>query len=71
MNMTLTIQSVTGIRARGRRKIVVEMDADRLEKMAAVFGMFNPAFLEAVEQSERDYKAGRVRRVNSLRELIR
>ena len=47
------------------------MDANRLERLAADFGMLNPDFLKAVEQSERDYKAGRFRKIKSLRELIR
>ena len=51
------------------KKIIVEMDADRLERLAADFGMLNPDFLNAVEQSERDYAAGRVYEVESLEEL--
>lgn len=69
MNMTLTIQSATGTRVRGRRKIIVEMDADRLEKMAAAFGMFNPDFLKSIARAEDDYRRGRVYEVNSLEEL--
>ena len=52
------------------KKIIVEMDADRLERLAANFGMFNPDFLASVKRAERDYEAGRVRKIHSLRELI-
>ena len=52
------------------KKIVVEMDADRLERLAANFGMFNPDFLASVKRAERDYEAGRIREIHSLRELI-
>ena len=60
-----------GASSRQSRKIIMEMDANRLERLAADFGMLNPDFLKAVEQSERDYKAGRFRKIKSLRELIR
>ena len=51
------------------RKIVVELDADKLEKLAAGFGFFNPDFLESIDRAEKDYKYGRVRKVKSLKEL--
>ena len=53
------------------KKIVVEMDADRLERLSANLGMFNPDFLASVKRAERDYEVGRVRKIHSLRELIR
>ncbi len=53
------------------KKIVVEMDADKFERMAAYFGMLNPDFLKSVERAEQDYKNGRIREVRSLRELAR
>jgi len=51
------------------RKTVVEFDADQFERMAAVFGFFNPEFLKDLKESEEDYKAGRVKRLSSLRDL--
>lgn len=68
MTLTLTIKPKT---AGTGKKVVVEMDADKLERMAAAFGMFNPEFLESVERAERDYAAGRARKIRSLRELMR
>jgi len=67
MNLTLTIKPKI---AGGRKKFVVEMDADKLERMAAAFGMFNPEFLKSVARAERDYASGRVRKIRSLRELM-
>lgn len=67
MNLTLTVKPKT---SRGRKKFIVEMDADKLERMAAAFGLFNPEFLESVERAEEDYRHGRVRTIRSLRELM-
>ncbi|HEY4483141.1 MAG: hypothetical protein A3I39_02635 [Candidatus Yanofskybacteria bacterium RIFCSPLOWO2_02_FULL_47_9b] len=50
-------------------KFVVEMDANRLEKLASMFGMYNPDFLDSLERAERDVKAGRVYKLRSLRDL--
>ena len=66
MNLTLNIRPKSG---RTPKKFIVEMDADKLERMAAAFGMFNREFLESVERAERDYAAGRVYEVESLEEL--
>ncbi len=51
------------------KKIRVEIDADKLERLAASLGFFNPDFVESLERAEKDYKAGRVRRVRSLKGL--
>ena len=47
----------------------MEIDAGRFERLAAVFGMFNPAFLSSVARAESDYRAGRAKRIHSLKEL--
>ncbi len=52
-----------------RRKILVEIDADRLEKLAASLGFFGDDFLKSLEKAEKDYKAGRIRKIRSLKEL--
>jgi len=51
------------------RKTVVEFDTDKFEKLAAVFGLFNPEFLKDLDESEKDYKEGRVKRLRSLKDL--
>ena len=51
------------------RKFQIEVDADRFEKLAADFGLFNPAFLRSLETADRDHKAGRVKKLKSLRQL--
>ncbi len=50
-------------------KRIVEIDADQFEKLAAIFGFFNPEFLESLDRAEKDVKAGRVKRLKSLKDL--
>ena len=47
----------------------MELDANRLERLASHLGFFSPDFLKSVDKAERDYRAGRVREVGSLSEL--
>ena len=53
------------------KKISVELDASRFERLAASFGLFNPDFLKSLDRAEKDYQAGRVKKVSSLGELRR
>ncbi len=55
--------------ARSPKKVLVEIGADRFERLAADLGFFNPDFLESLDRAERDYKAGRVTRLKSLKQL--
>jgi hypothetical protein len=50
-------------------RIIVEMDADRFERVASALGFFNPEFLVSVDRAEREIKAGKVRRLVSLKDL--
>jgi hypothetical protein len=50
-------------------RVLIEMDADRFEKLAADFGFFSEDFLKSLDRAERDLKAGRVTTVKSLKEL--
>ena len=40
-----------------RRKILIEMDAEKFERLAASFGFFNPEFLESLDRAEDDCMA--------------
>ena len=51
------------------RRILVELDAERFERLAANLGFFSAEFLKSLERAERDYKEGRVRKIKSLKEL--
>jgi hypothetical protein len=50
-------------------KAVVEFDADKFEKLAGVFGLYSDDFLKSVARAEKDYKAGRVTKLKSLKDL--
>lgn len=50
-------------------KYIVEMDADKLERLAAAMGWFNPDFLSTMKESAADLKAGRYTVRKSLKEL--
>ena len=51
------------------RKVTVEMDADKLERLVASFGFLNPNFVESLDRAEKDYEFGRYRKIKSLRDL--
>jgi hypothetical protein len=66
-SLTLTIKSAV---ARSR-KIRIEVDADRFERLAADFGLFNSDFLKSLDQAENDIRAGRIKKIAALRDLKR
>ncbi len=50
-------------------RVLVEMNADRFERLAAEFGFFGKEFLNSLERAQKDVKAGRIRKVQSLKQL--
>lgn len=48
----------------------VRFDANRLEQIASALGFFTDSFKKNIDRAEADYRAGRVRRVKSLSELL-
>ena len=50
-------------------RVLVEMDADRFERLAANLGFFSKEFLNSLERAEKDVKAGRIKKIQSLRQL--
>lgn len=64
MSITLTVKQKVK-----NRKITVEMDAEKLERLAASFGFLSPNFLSSLDRAEKDYAAGRYRKIKSLRDL--
>lgn len=61
--------NITIKQGKNRSKKTVEFDAGKFERLAAVLGMFNPDFLKSVARAEKDYKAGRVIKFKSLKDL--
>ncbi len=53
----------------GSRKILIELDADKFERLAANLGFFNPDFLESLSRAEVDCRTGKIRKIKSLKEL--
>ncbi len=64
VSLNLTIKE-----GRNKSHKMVEFDVSEFEKLAALFGMFNPDFLKSLARAEKDIKAGRVREVKSLKEI--
>ena len=62
-NPTITIEKVSS------GKFRVEMDIDKFERLADALGLYNSEFLKTLERSEKDYREGRYRKVNSLKDL--
>lgn len=50
-------------------RATIQLDAEKFERLAAVFGLFNPDFIKSLARAEKDYRAGRVTKVKSLKDL--
>ncbi|MDO8436400.1 MAG: hypothetical protein Q7S82_03430 [bacterium] len=64
-SLTITIKP----RLTHPRKILVEMDVNKFERLAANLGLFSPEFLKSLDQAEKDYETGKIRKIKSLKEL--
>lgn len=51
------------------RNVSVSFSADRFERVAADFGLFNSDFLKSIDRAERDIRARRTKEISSLRQL--
>ena len=51
------------------KRMTIEIDADKFQKLAELFGQFNPDFIKRLDKAEKDVKAGRIRKINSLKDL--
>jgi hypothetical protein len=51
------------------KTVSISFDADRFERIAANFGMFSDDFIKSIDRSEMDIRAGRLTKIDSLREL--
>jgi len=64
-SLTVTIKPKTN---RGK-KFLVEMDADKFERLASNLGFFSSEFVESLDKAEKDFKTGKVKKIKSFREL--
>jgi len=51
------------------KDILVKINANQFERLAATFGFFNPEFLKSLQRAEKDIKHDRVRKIKSLKDL--
>jgi hypothetical protein len=51
------------------KRIVVEIDAEKLERLAASLGLFGSSFLDSISRSEKEIALGKTKRLRNLREL--
>lgn len=51
------------------KRIIVEIDADGLERLAASLGLLSRSFLDSISRSEEEIALGKTKRLRSLREL--
>ncbi len=63
--MTLAVT----LKPKTQKKILVELDAEKFERLAAHLGLFNSDFLKSLEKAETDFRAGRIRKISSLRQV--
>lgn len=66
VSLPVTLRSPS---VRTSRRMVVEIDVRRLEKLADALGMYNPDFLASLSRAEADVRAGRVKKVKTLKDL--
>lgn len=65
------VATITVERKPKSKRVIVEIDAEGLERLAANLGLFTPDFLRSLSHAERDIAFGRTKRLRSLRELRR
>ena len=68
MNMlTLTMRPLL----KRERKVRVEFDAERFERLAAGLGFFSPQFIASINRAEKEISEGKAKRLRSLKDLRR
>lgn len=67
VNMMATVTILN--KPSSHKKATVEIDLNQWEKLADVFGLYNPHFLKSLGKSLKESKQGKVHEVRSLREL--
>lgn len=68
--LNLTIRPGVATKTRTKR-FVVEMDADRFERLAADLGLFQQEFLESLARAEGEARRGKLMRLRNLKDLRR
>ncbi|OGZ22860.1 MAG: hypothetical protein A3A08_00735 [Candidatus Nealsonbacteria bacterium RIFCSPLOWO2_01_FULL_41_9] len=63
--LSITIKSPEKI----GKKMLIEIDADKFERLAANLGFFNPDFLTSLDRAGKDVRAGKIYKLKSLKGL--
>ena len=62
---TITIKQKSG----ASKKVLVEIDVNRFERLVADLGFFSKDFLKSLSRAEKDYKEGNIKTTKSLKSL--
>ncbi len=65
---TLPVTITKKVKA-NKSTFTVEFNADRFERIAAALGMFSDEFLASMDQAEKEVKAGKTKKLSSLKDL--
>ena len=57
------------LQLRKNNRVVVEMDAEHFERLAADLGLFSLDFLASLARAERNIKADRLTKIKSLKDV--
>lgn len=58
------------IKKKTKKSIQIEISREHFETFCDAIGLYRKEFLEALDTSERDHRAGRVTKRKSLREIV-
>ena len=61
--------TITILQKPNLKKIRVDIDLDKWERLADIFGFYKPEFLQVLEQSIKESKTGKITQIESLKEL--
>jgi hypothetical protein len=56
---------------RTKEKISIEMSRHKFERLADSLGLFRPEFLKSLDEAEKNIEAGRVKKLHSLKDLMK
>ncbi|MDP3900010.1 MAG: hypothetical protein Q8Q23_02925 [bacterium] len=51
------------------KKLIIELDVNKFERIAASFGLFRDDFIDSIQRAEQDYRARRFKKIASLKDL--
>ena len=55
---------------KGSKIYRVDIDANRLERLAEALGFYHPSFLKELDNAEKDIQNGRTKKIQSFRDLM-